>query len=55
MFRWLVGRYYARLRRLDIEVLWPTMCERAMSLGEAQMAMVVHASRDPALLYLGED
>jgi hypothetical protein len=55
MIRWLLGLYYARLRRLDLELLWPEIRERAASITHARMAFAVHVSRDPAWLFLGAD
>jgi hypothetical protein len=45
----------ARLRRLDLEILWPTclkMCEGDLDCARA--AFAVHAFSDPAWVCLGE-
>jgi hypothetical protein len=53
MMRWILGKYYARLRRLDIEVLWPDICRQATDILEARVAFRVHADCDPAWMFLG--
>lgn len=55
MFRWLIGQYYARLRRLDIEILWPTLKDQAADLDHARLAFIVHAMGDPAWTFLPYD
>jgi hypothetical protein len=47
--------YYRRLRRLDMEILWPRLLQDAKNLDRAKAAFAVHAMRDPAWLILGED
>jgi hypothetical protein len=47
--------YYRRLRRLDMEILWPSMLRDAKNLDHAKAAFAVHAMNDPAWLILGED
>ena len=53
MIRWILGMYYARLRRLDIEVLWPEIRDKAPNIAEARKAFIRHADCDPAWLFLG--
>jgi hypothetical protein len=55
MIRWLLGLYYARLRRIDLEILWPSCRDQAWSIDHARAAFAVHAFRDPAWLFLGHD
>lgn len=59
MIRALVGWWYARLRRLDLEILWPT-CKREAEAAHpeaplewAKAAFCAHATKDPAWLFLG--
>ena len=53
MFRWLLGKWYARCRAIDLEILWPTCCEMAEDLDHAKMAFAAHAYHDDAWLFLG--
>ena len=55
MIRWLVGLWYAHLRRIDLAVFWPTCKEQAQDLDHAKAAFAVHAFRDAPWLWLGED
>jgi hypothetical protein len=55
MIRWLFGLWYARLRRIDIELLWPTCRDKAQNLDHARAAFAVHAFHDRAWLVLGDD
>lgn len=55
IWRWITGKYYARLRRLDIEILWPEMVKQAANEYYARSAMLQHAAHDPAWLFLGWD
>jgi len=55
MIRWLRDLYYAKLRRLDLEILWPQCREHAANLEQARAAFARHASSDPAWLILGVD
>jgi hypothetical protein len=53
---WLKAKYwYPRLRRTDLQVLWPACRNLAHSLDAAKSAFAVHAYRDPAWLCLGEE
>jgi hypothetical protein len=53
--RHLRAWWYARLRRIDIEILWPTCVREAGDLDHAKAAFAVHAFHDRAWLWLGED
>jgi hypothetical protein len=53
MIRWIVGKYYARLRRLDIEVLWPAIKKEALNVDDAKLVFTHHADCDPAWIFLG--
>lgn len=55
MIRWLQGLWYARCRKTDLEVLWPTCVEQARDLDHAKAAFAVHAFNDPAWMFLGRD
>lgn len=55
MIRLLQGWWYARCRKLDMEILWPTCVEQANDLDHAKMAFAVHAYNDPAWMFLGPD
>jgi hypothetical protein len=53
LFSWLVDRWRARQRALDMQILWPLCCKHAPDLATAKMAFAVHAFADPAWLHLG--
>jgi hypothetical protein len=55
MIHWLLGIYYARLRRLDIEILWPECRNNAKDIDKARAAFLVHAYHDPAWVFIGDD
>lgn len=55
MIRWLLGLWHARLRAIDLKILWPTCKAEAHDLDYAKAAFAVHAFHDPAWLTLGED
>jgi hypothetical protein len=55
LMRWLQGRWYARLRKIDLKILWPACLENAYNTDQAQAAFAMHAFNDPAWLFLGED
>lgn len=44
-----------RLRRIDLDLLWPVCCAQAPDLDTAKAAFAVHAFNDPAWLALGEE
>lgn len=52
---YISGLWYARLRRIDLQILWPVCRDNAVSLDHAKAAFAVHAYRDPAWQFLGED
>lgn len=54
MIRWLIDRWHARQRALDIAVLWSACKEQAPNLVTAKAAFAVHAFHDRAWLCLGE-
>lgn len=51
---WLLDLYYARLRRLDLEILWPTCKGLAPDLDHAKACFATHAFRDRAWQRLGD-
>lgn len=55
VFRWLMGKWNARCRELDLKLLWPSCCELAPTLDHAKAAFAAHAYHDPAWLCLGPD
>jgi hypothetical protein len=71
VIRWALGLWYARLRWIDREILWPTIKAQAphsndcdlQALGScscawldhARTAFAVHALSDSAWLFLGYD
>ena len=48
IFRWFAARRRKRLRRIDMDVLWPICLKGAKDLNHAKMALAVHAVNDPA-------
>ena len=54
MVRWLINRWHARQRAIDLEMLWPSCKKYADNLGTAKAAFAVHAFNDKAWLCLGE-
>jgi hypothetical protein len=55
MYMWIKKLWYAHLRRIDIQVLWPLCKEKSESLGHAKAIFAVHAVHDRAWLILGTD
>jgi hypothetical protein len=47
--------WYARQRRVDMDILWPMCLKGANDLEHAKAAFTKHALQDPAWLSLGED
>ncbi len=58
MMKWLRGLWYARLRRIDLQILWPACKEQAArterQLDHAKAAFAHHAFHDKAWLFLGD-
>jgi hypothetical protein len=54
LWHWLVDRWHARQRQIDIEILWPVCCSQAPNLDHARAAFAFHAFHDEAWLCLGE-
>lgn len=52
---WLRKLWYTRLRRIDLEILWPSCKKAAPDLDTAKAVFAVHAYKDRAWLFLGED
>jgi hypothetical protein len=50
----LIRWWYRRLRRLDLQILWPSCKKQASDLDNAKAAFAVHAFHDRAWLILGE-
>jgi hypothetical protein len=55
LFTIIARWWHARMRRIDLEILWPTCKEEAYDLDHAKAAFAVHAFNDPAWLELGRD
>ena len=55
LWRLILSWWHARLRRIDMEILWPTCKAQANDLDHAKAAFAVHAYHDPAWLELGDD
>lgn len=53
--RWLLSKWYARLRKIDRDILWPSCKSLALDLDHAKAAFAVHAMDDSAWLFLGEE
>lgn len=53
--KWLRKFWYARLRDLDLQLLWPSCKEQARDLDYAKAAFAAHAMNDRAWLILGEE
>ena len=51
---WFTKLWYARLRRIDMNILWPTCKKLSPSLDQAKAIFALHAYNDPAWQYLGE-
>jgi hypothetical protein len=48
------GWWRARVRRLDLEILWPLCLAGAIDRDYAKAAFTLHAMNEPAWLELGE-
>ena len=48
-----MARWYARCRKIDIRILWPSCLKQARDLNHARAAFATHAFHDPAWLVLG--
>jgi hypothetical protein len=55
MIGWLIAKWHARCRAIDLQLLWPTCCDLAIDLDHAKAAFAVHAFADPAWMCLGHD
>ena len=55
VFRAIRSLWYARLRHIDIKLLWPVCLKGASDLDHAKAAFAIHCFNDPAWLDLGED
>jgi hypothetical protein len=51
----LILWWFARQRRLDLEVLWPSIQQEAPDLETARAMFAIHAYRDPAWLVLSDE
>jgi hypothetical protein len=47
--------WWARMRRIDLEILWPVCKREAVDVDHAKALFAVHAYTDRAWLCLGED
>ena len=55
LWRWVLSPYYARMRKLDLAILWPELVKHAVDLDRAKAAFASHAFHDNAWLSLGWD
>ena len=55
MLRKLQAWWYARCRKIDMEVLWPSCKAQARDLDHAKAAFAIHAFNNPAWMFLGRD
>jgi len=53
MIRWIVSLWYARLRKIDVQILWPVCLKYADDLDHAKATFFLHAIDDPAWINLG--
>lgn len=51
----LRGLWYARQRKIDLQILWPSCVAVARDLDHAKAAFAVHALGDPAWVFLGHN
>ena len=54
MIRYLRARWHARLRRIDLDILWPSLRAQASDIALARDAFMMHCFCDPAWASLGE-
>ena len=52
---WIYKLWYARLRSIDLKILWPICKQKAEDLDHAKAAFAVHAFNDKAWKFLGRD
>ena len=52
---WIRKWWYARMRRIDMQILWPECIRQAPTLDKAKAAFACHAFNDPAWMALGHD
>ena len=55
MIRFFRGLWYARQRRIDLEILWPTCKANARDLEIAKVVFCIHVAQDPAWLDVDAD
>ena len=55
MLKKLLKWWYARQRKVDLDILWPICRSKAKDLAQAKTAFALHAFYDNAWLSLGED
>jgi hypothetical protein len=55
VLNWIRNKFYARYRRIDMDILWPACRDQASDLDRARAAFACHALHDLAWMVLGED
>lgn len=55
MLRWIRDRWYRRLRRIDLEILWPSCKSEAPDLIHAKAVFALHCFNDRVWMRLGHD
>ena len=53
--KWIYKLWFARLRRIDLKILWPVCKQKAIDLDHAKAAFTLHAFNDEAWKFLGHD
>jgi hypothetical protein len=55
MIKWLLDKWHARQRAIDLEILWPECVKHGQDLDHAKAAFAYHAFNDEAWLCLGDE
>ena len=55
LVHWLLERWHARQRAIDLRILWPACCAQAPNIDRAREAFARHAFHDSAWTPLGPD
>jgi hypothetical protein len=55
MIKCILGIWYAHLRKIDVDILWPVCRDNSPNLDTAKAVFAIHVLNDEAWLILGED
>lgn len=55
MIKWIIEKWHAHQRAIDLKILWPICCEMTHDLEHAKAAFAVHAFEDEAWTCLGHE